>query len=145
MKALVAAALLLALALAAQAAPPVRVESAWSRPSPPGVTVAVGYLELVNDGAADRLVRASSPRARTVEFHESTLDKGVERMRELPSVPLPARGRVRFAPGGLHLMLLGLTRPFVAGDAVPLVLEFEKAGRVATTLLVGADGAPPRH
>jgi hypothetical protein len=134
-----AATLVLCLAaLAAGAAGPVRVENAWSRPTPPGVAVGVGYLALVNTGGADRLLRASSARAAAVEFHQSTLDHGIERMRELDAVPVPAGGRVLFAPGGLHLMLLGLRQPLVAGERVPLVLEFERAGRVETALVVGA-------
>jgi copper(I)-binding protein len=142
MSRIAALAALLLLAASASAAGPVRIEGAWSRPTPPGVAVGVGYLVLVNTGAADRLLRASSPRAGAVEFHESKLDHGIERMRELDAVPLPAGGRVAFAPGGLHLMLMGLRQPLVTGERVPLVLEFERAGRVETALVVGAGASP---
>lgn len=129
---------LCSLALAGPAA--IRVSNPWSRATPPGVTIAAGYLELANEGAADRLVAASSPRARRVEMHESRLDGGMMRMRPVESLELAAGGKLRFAPGGLHLMLVDIDRPFVAGERVPLVLEFAHAGRVAAVLVVrGAD------
>jgi copper(I)-binding protein len=49
---------------------------------------------------------------------------------------------VRFAPGGLHLMIIGLTGPLVQGDKVPVMLKFEKAGEISVSFDVGAMGAP---
>ncbi|PKP62731.1 MAG: hypothetical protein CVT86_07040, partial [Alphaproteobacteria bacterium HGW-Alphaproteobacteria-8] len=46
------------------------------------------------------------------------------------------------APGGLHVMLMGLTAPLAAGDALPLTLIFEKAGSVTLSAPVIAVGAP---
>ena len=134
---------LLSVACAARAADAgITVEQPWSRPTPPGVTVGVGYFELDNPGAADRLTSASSPRAARVEFHASTLTGGVARMRELTSVEVPAHARLAFAPNGLHLMLLGLGAPLDAGERVPLELRFEHAGVVRAELVVRPE-APP--
>jgi copper(I)-binding protein len=44
-----------------------------------------------------------------------------------------------FAPGGLHLMLYGLSKPLVAGQRFPLELRFEKAGVVRTDVIVKPD------
>ena len=115
------------------------VAHGWARPTPPGVSVGAGYLEIDGGASADRLLGASSPRAARVEFHESTVEAGIARMRELTAVPVAAGGRVAFAPGGLHLMLLGLVAPLVAGDRVPLMLNFEHAGARAMVLGVGED------
>ena len=136
-------ALLVLLACTALTAPPrIRIERPWSRATPPGVSVAVGYFELVNDGADDVLLRAHSPRATQVEFHESRNDAGIERMREVTTVPLGAGARVHFAPGGLHLMLLGLTQPLRAGEHVALRLEFAHSAPIDTALVVEPSGAP---
>jgi hypothetical protein len=48
---------------------------------------------------------------------------------------------VALAPGGLHVMLIGLTRPLAAGERVPLTLRFERAGAVTVEAEVQAAGA----
>ena len=137
------AALLLACAgVAAGADSGPSIRQGWSRPTPPGISVGVGYLRIEAGGSADRLLSARSPRARRVEFHESSVEGGIARMRELNSVAIPAAGRVALQPGGVHLMLLGLAAPLTAGERVPLTLEFEHAGPRSLELLV-ADQEPP--
>ncbi|HXQ64664.1 MAG TPA: helical backbone metal receptor [Steroidobacteraceae bacterium] len=132
-------------AAAAGAAGMLSIEHPWSRPTPPGVTVGAGYLEIHNRGAEDVLTGASSPLAERVEFHESRIEGGISRMRPVDSLPVAAGGRLVFAPGQLHLMLLGLKVPLTAGLHVPLVLSFATAGAVATELLVEGSvaGASP--
>jgi copper(I)-binding protein len=61
---------------------------------------------------------------------------------------VPAGATVTLAPGGLHLMFMGLTAPFVEGESVPVTLKFEKAGEVTLDLSisgVGADSPPDMH
>jgi len=140
-----AAALALALALGAAASAaerPISVDSAWARPTADGATVGGGYLVIRNAGReADRLEGASSPRAARVEMHESRIEAGIARMREVASLPVAPGGSVRFEPGGLHLMLVGLRGALVAGQRVPLTLRFARAGTVETALEV-RDSAP---
>src|SRR5260370_41187861 len=47
---------------------------------------------------------------------------------------------VKLAPGGHHLMLLGLKSPLRQGDKLPVTLEFEKAGKVKLTFDVQGVG-----
>jgi iron complex transport system substrate-binding protein len=141
-----AVAALLALALdgvAAAAERPIAVEAAWARPTVAGATVGAGYLVIRNHGPdADRLQGASSPRAVRVEMHESRVEGGMAQMRPVASLPIAAGASVRFEPGGLHLMLVGLQGPLVAGERVPLRLRFERAGVVDTALEVRDPQAP---
>ncbi len=111
----------------------------WSRVTPPGVTIGVGYLEIVNSGAADRLLSVSSPRAERVEIHESRMEDGMQSMHMSATLPLAAHSRILFAPGALHLMLIGVKRPLVVGERVPLMLMFERGGHVMTALVVEAE------
>ncbi|SRR5579871_12373 len=139
-----------AIAVHAATAAGITLEHAWARPTPPGVSVGAVYLEIVNSGAADRVVTARSPRAARIEIHESTLEQGIARMSERPDLAVPAGGRVRFAPAGLHLMLFGLSAPLAPGERVPLTLEFAGAGAVATVVEVAgaaptAAAAPPQR
>ena len=129
----------LAVASAAQAAPQVR--AAWSRPAAQGTTGA-GFMTLANpSGPADTLVAVETPLARQVQIHQSSMTGGMASMQALKSVAIPAGGSVTFAPGGYHLMFLGLTRPLKIGDTLPATLRFSSGARVKATFIVGL--APP--
>ncbi len=137
---------LLAACLASAATPgALSISAGWSRPTPPGVSVGVGYLEIAGGTEPDRLMSASSPRAKRIEFHQSTEEGGLARMRELAEVPVAGHARVSFTPGGLHLMLLGLDRPLARGERVPVTLVFEHAGARNLELLVGDARAVPKR
>ena len=58
------------------------------------------------------------------------------RMRPVTSVDVPARGRVRFEPSGMHVMLIDLVRPLRKGDRFPLLLVFQHAGPVRVEAIV---------
>ncbi len=62
-------------------------------------------------------------------------------MQMVPSVPLPPGGRVIFAPGGYHLMFLGLTKGQKVGDTLPATLVFASGKRLKAEFVVGL--APP--
>ena len=125
----------LASALPAQAAP--KVESAWSRPAAQGST-GVGFMTLVNPGTkADALIAVQSPAAREVQVHLSSVSGGMASMQAVASTPLSAGGRVTFAPGGYHLMFLGLKRPLKVGDSLAATLVFASGARVKTAFAVG--------
>ncbi|MCO6416133.1 copper chaperone PCu(A)C [Siccirubricoccus sp. KC 17139] len=146
-------ALLVALAsappLPAASQPPggstIEVERAWTRSTGPTAQTAVAYVAIRNRGTApDRLVSASSPEARVVEMHETTMEGGVMRMRPVQGgVAVPPGGVVRLEPdgGGVHLMLVGPRHAFGRGERVPLTLTFERAGNVSVEMTVEAAGA----
>ena len=54
---------------------------------------------------------------------------------------VPAKGRLALAPGGGHVMLMGLKSGLKAGGTVPLTLKFERAGEVKLAVPVAAQ--PP--
>ncbi|MGE4220985.1 MAG: copper chaperone PCu(A)C [Alphaproteobacteria bacterium] len=112
----------------------------WARPTAPTATVGAGYFSLKNDGKTDdRLVAASSPAAEKVELHSMTMTDGVMKMRQVPSIELHAGKSVTLAPGGLHLMLIGLKAPLKEGTKVPATLTFERAGDVAVEFAIQAE------
>jgi iron complex transport system substrate-binding protein len=85
----------------------------------------------------------SSTAAAQVEVHESRVEAGIARMRPVGTIAIEPGATVAFAPGGLHLMLMGLKGPLVAGTTVPLALRFEHAGTIDAALVVGAIPPPP--
>jgi len=148
MKLLASLALTLAVAGTAQAAQPLSVSGAWSRPAVAG-TNGVGYLVVANTGkAADALVGVESPLAAKVEMHSSSMAGGVMSMKKEDRVPVPAGGKAVFGPGGYHLMLIGLTKTTKAGDQVPATLTFASGAKVKASFAVGmgaANPAPTHH
>jgi copper(I)-binding protein len=113
--------------------------SPWANPTVAGQQSAAGYLVLRNSGTRPReLSGASSPVAQTVEVHGMALQRGVARMRKLERVIIPARGELRLAPGSSHLMLIGLRRQLVAGNAVPVTLNFRDGTTIEVVLRVGS-------
>ena len=117
------------------------VQQPWTRAAGQGATGA-GFMAISNRGAAaDRLLSASSPAARAMELHTMVRDGEVIRMRAVEAIEVPAGQTVTLRPGGLHMMLIGLSRPLREGEAVPVVLRFERAGEVRVELSVQAAGA----
>lgn len=120
---------------------PLRIETPWTRAALEGRQGA-GFLTIRNTGAvADRLVAATSPVAGRVELHTHLRDGDVMRMRPVEDIPVPANDSVSLQPGGMHLMFVGLNRPLVAGETIPVTLRFAEAGEVTIQLPVQAAGA----
>ena len=126
---------------ASAAVPPaLSAQDAWVRATP-GVDVAAAYLTLHNGGTQPVLVNGvSSPAAAAAMIHESTLVNGRSSMRAHEPLRIGVGETVRFAPGGLHIMLHMLKRPLGAGDEVPLVLRLEGGGSLTVTARVRALG-----
>jgi len=111
---------------------------AWIR-AIPGSDVAAAYLTVHNGGTQPILiVGVRSPRAHEAMIHETSLVNGESRMRPHEHVALAAGGTLRLAPGGLHIMLHGLTHTPAVGEDLVLVLEL--AG--GSTLTVSARVRP---
>lgn len=116
----------------------VTVEQPWSRPTPPGVPMGVGYMAISNGGDSDiTLVSAASPRAENVSIHESTMKNGNMSMRPLKQgLAIPAGETVELKPHSYHLMLEKLQEPLKEGESIPLTLTFEGAAEMVVELNV---------
>jgi copper(I)-binding protein len=132
-------------AVAAHAGDAPVVTGAWSRATPPGVSVGAAYLVITGGDEDDRLTGASCERAEMVELHEVVEENGVAKMRSTEAVDIPAGKRVELAPKGRHLMLMGLDAPLVAGQTYTLVLQFAESGEQKVTVSVREATAEPTH
>ncbi|WP_319823509.1 copper chaperone PCu(A)C [Thalassovita sp.] len=117
------------------------ISGGFTRASPKMAQVGAGFLTIRSLGEADRLVGFTSPACTRPELHTHIHDNGVMRMRQVDAIDIPAGGKVALQPGGLHLMMIGLTAPLSEGDTVPLTLIFEQAGEVQISLPVKGPGA----
>ncbi|MBL3557414.1 MULTISPECIES: copper chaperone PCu(A)C [Marinobacter] len=116
----------------------ITIDHPWSRPTPPGVPMGVGYMAITNDGDNDiTLTSATTPRAQNVSIHESTMKDGTMSMRPLKDgLTIPAGETVELKPHGYHLMLEKLKGPLKEGESIPLTLTFEGAADMNVELNV---------
>ncbi|MGX5697022.1 copper chaperone PCu(A)C [Agromyces soli] len=115
---------------AASAADGLVLVDGWAKAADGGMTAVFGTLE--NPGDADLVVEAAStPSAETAELHETVDDGGTMKMRPKEGgFTVPAGGSFELAPGGDHVMLMGLTGALLAGDEVELSLELSDGSTV---------------
>lgn len=128
-----AAALTLAFALPAFAAPQISIEDPYAIASGVGSVAGAAFFTIENTGDEDdRLIAAESDAAKRVELHTHILSAdGVARMVEVKEgFPVPAGAGYTLARGGDHVMFMGLTQPFEQGKTVHVTLVFEKSGRI---------------
>ena len=103
----------------------VTVKDAWVAEAPPTAMALAAFMTLENDADVERkLVRAEAPGFDRVELHRSIEVNGVHRMERQDAIAIPADGAARLAPGGYHVMLIGVETPRRAGDEIPVTLTF---------------------
>lgn len=110
---------------------------------PANPSVAAVRMVVRNDTASDdTLVAVSSPAAEHATIHRTDTDEqGRSTMTAAPELPVPARSEVTFDPGGLHVMLTGITEDLEVGDDVDLTLTFDRAGTVEASAVVVEPGS----
>ncbi|HMU85150.1 MAG TPA: copper chaperone PCu(A)C, partial [Leptospiraceae bacterium] len=70
---------------------------------PEGMKNSAGFVVVKNTlDTPLKIVRASSPRAASVELHTHTMENGVMRMRPVQVIEVPAKGETSFDPNGYH-------------------------------------------
>ena len=121
-----------------------KVSGAWARASSAMAAAGAAYMTIENSGsAADALVGASSPAAKTVEVHETvqmgtpapgaSADSGMMGMQPIARLEIPAGGTVELKPGSYHLMLIDLNGDLVVGTTIENTQTIEKAGPLTVT------------
>lgn len=122
------------------------VEHPFARATATTAMAGAGYLTILNSGASDDTligIEADYPR---VMMHDSQTIDGVASMLALDAVTIPAGETVTFAPGGKHVMFMGLNgKPLEEGEDVPATLIFENAGRLDVVFKVEEAGAAMDH
>ena len=116
----------------------VGVSDPWTRPTPPGTPMGVGYMAISNHTHEEvRLVGAQTPKAGHVSIHETVMDGDIMRMQTVKGgLAIPAGETVKLKPMSYHLMLEQLNSPITEGEPVPVTLEFEGAGPMDVELRV---------
>jgi len=122
---------------AAHAAGTIQIQNAYARATPAGADTGAVYVTIVNQGANDTLVGASTDAAGMAMLHSMNISGGTMHMEDMKGgLAVPAGQTVTLLPGHDHIMLMGLKHPLVAGDKIHLILQFQKAGNVPVDAIV---------
>ena len=139
---LYAALIMLAARFAWAQVPTLVVRDAWTRQTP-GSDVAAVYLTLQNPTRQPvTVVGVESSAASHAMIHESTTEGGISKMRAHERLVVAPGETLKFEPGGLHVMLHGLTQPLVVGQNIPLTVQLADGTKVPTTAVVRPLTAP---
>lgn len=117
----------------------------WARATAPRAQSGGVFMTIDNHGdQMERLLGFSTPIAGRGGIHNTTNDNGVMRMRPVDAIDVPSQGQAKLAPGGFHIMLVGLEERLAEGTRFPLTLHFENAGDIEVEVAVqGAGSATP--
>jgi copper(I)-binding protein len=102
------------------------------------------FMEIANSGETDdRLIAAASDAADRVELHTHIVDGDVMRMVHVQEgFAIPAGETILLERGGMHVMLMGLTRVLAQGDEIEVTLTFEEAGEMTVAIPVDNERMP---
>ncbi|MDX2263739.1 MAG: copper chaperone PCu(A)C [Hyphomicrobiales bacterium] len=115
------------------------IDHPWARPT--AGKVGAAYFAVTNAGADDALIGVKTDMSNAAELHAHIHNAEIMRMRKVETVKTPAGATVKFEPGGLHIMLIGLKQPLIEGSSFPLTLVFEKAGEIPVDVKVETKSA----
>jgi copper(I)-binding protein len=110
------------------------VRGAWVAEALPGQSMTAAYMTISNEGDVDEeLVSVESEIAEKLEIHEMVQQGEMMRMRKVDSIVIGPGEEMALEPGGLHIMLIGLTREIKEGDTVELNLIFESGATLTVS------------
>ncbi|MET9695527.1 copper chaperone PCu(A)C [Streptomyces sp. NPDC006529] len=100
-------------------------------PEPVDAQMAGAFMVIKNgSGTADKLTAVTSDLSGDVTIHETKNQK----MQQVKALDVPAKGELKLARGGDHVMFMGLKNQPKVGDKVTVELRFEKADPVKVEL-----------
>lgn len=109
----------------------------WARASAGAGKTGAVYVTIQNRGdAPERLLGASTAKAETAELHTHVTENDVMKMRAVDAIEVAPGDTFKLAPGGVHVMLMGLASPLVEYGSFPMTLHFEHAGDVEIEVIV---------
>ena len=106
----------------------------WADATAPGATAASVYFRLDDVRADDRLLRADSPHAESVELRGG----GDAAAPAVQAIDVTPAATLDFGAGRPHLLLRGLKEPLQWGRSYQMTLVFEKAGPIRVMVSIGA-------
>ena len=126
------------------AGPAPSADHGWARATAAQAQTGAAYLVL-HGGGGDEVTGFSTPIAASATLHRSMQSAGVMEMRPVERLPLPPGQDLTLAPGGYHVMLMGLRQGLKSGEHFPLTVTFAHAAAVTISVTVERAGAAGPH
>ncbi|MDX8389157.1 MAG: copper chaperone PCu(A)C [Mariprofundaceae bacterium] len=121
-------------------------DHAWVRMPPPVADTAAAYMQLHNHSKQPLAITSiTSSAAEKCEVHEMDMSDGMMHMRKLEKPIIPAGGSLQLAPGGLHLMLIGLKSELHAGQEVKFQIHLNNNDVITVKTSVKDMRQQPTH
>ncbi len=120
------------------------IDGAWARATAPHQQTGAVYLTL-HAGQKVSVVSVTSTDAQAAMLHRTTRAGGMASMQDVGRLDLAAGETLALAPGGLHVMLMGLHHGLVAGGHTSLSIGLSDGTSVRLDVPVqpiGAQGPP---
>ncbi len=127
---------------ACQPTQPLIVSDAEFRPPLGSSGIGAAYFSITS-AAPDRIVSVTSTEADSIEIHASVTQGGRTSMKRLETVELPGGKTVKFAPGGMHLMVFS-PRESRDETGFPITIELQ-SGVKRTVSFDKTQGGGERH
>lgn len=121
---------------AAPQAEGIEVRDAWARPAAQGGNGAIYFVIENHSSETQEMIGVAAEIAEAVEMHESQMSGDVMQMHQLEVISLGPGEEVTFAPGGLHIMLIGLKQDLKHGDEIEIRLDFANHQDIQVTVPV---------
>ena len=124
------------------------ISDAYARSSGPLARAGAAYMRIMNhSNESDRLIGVQSDIAKKTELHSHLEDdNGVLKMVRIDEgIKIGPMKDHSLAPGGEHIMFMGLKEPFETGKIIPITLLFEKVGEVGIEIIVDQDRKEKKH
>ncbi|MFT5450780.1 MAG: copper(I)-binding protein [Enterobacterales bacterium] len=113
------------------------VSNAWIRLMPPVTSSTAAYFSLENQSdKAIEIVRISTLIAKKSSMHDTKVENDMASMVPLKTLIIASGSSVVFAPGGKHLMIMGLTEKLAENKDVTLEFELKNAETITATMKV---------
>ena len=124
----------------------VKVGHPWSRPAAKGGTAA-GFTTLTNQNKEPVvLVAVKTDGAASASVHQTVETGGVFSMKATPRLSIAPGQTVTLAPGGYHVMFVGLKAALPQGGKLPATLTFQRgASTFPVAVTFNVDPPPEEH
>ena len=106
------------------ALPDIKIVNAWVAATEESDDMSVAYMSLLSHEDLI-LTSITSPTIKTIEMHNTILEKGIMKMRMAHEIKIDHDKTFEFKSGGSHLMLMDFKGPLKAGQKVKMTLHFK--------------------
>lgn len=106
----------------------VSIEEPWARATFALAKTGAAYMSITNNSKTEVVlssVSVSDNIAMTTELHHTVMEDNMMQMQELEDgIKIKVNATVELSPGGMHIMIMGLTGPLNKGESISIDLHF---------------------